>query len=83
VVRIGAAAGLHEGYGGGLARGTRSSRPAKVEGRDTLLDSGLVLRSRVLFDRRGKRLPMERLQKIFTRWYGFTLTFSGSEVFGQ
>ena len=56
---------------------------ARVEGRDIVLDRGSVLRSGVLFDRRGKRLPMERPQQIFTRWYGFALTFPGSQVFGQ
>jgi hypothetical protein len=54
-----------------------------VEGKDVLLDTGSVLRSGVLFDRGGKRLPMERPQQIFTRWYGFALTFPASEIFGQ
>jgi hypothetical protein len=56
---------------------------ARVEGRDVLLDGPSVLRSGVLVDRRGKRVPMERPQQIFTRWYGFALTFPGSEIFGQ
>jgi hypothetical protein len=56
---------------------------AKIEGKDIVLDRGSMLRSGVLFDRRGKRLPMERPQQIFTRWYGFALTFPGSEIFGQ
>lgn len=56
---------------------------ARIEGKEVLLDRGSVLRSGVLFDRRGRRLPMERPEQIFTRWYGFALTFPGSEVFGQ
>lgn len=54
----------------------------KVQNNDILLDDGSV-RSGVLVDRAGKRRPMERPQQIFTRWYGFALTFPGSEIFGQ
>jgi uncharacterized protein DUF3179 len=55
---------------------------AKLQDRDVLLDNGLIVRTGVLLDRTGKRLAMERPQQIFTRWYGFALTFSGCEVFG-
>ena len=54
----------------------------KVQNNDILLDDGSV-RSGVLVDRAGKRRPMERPQQIFTRWYGFALTFPDSEIFGQ
>jgi uncharacterized protein DUF3179 len=56
---------------------------AKMQDHQVHLDSGAVVRSGVLFDRAGKRQAMERPQQIFTRWYGFALTFPGSEVFGQ
>jgi hypothetical protein len=59
------------------------SASAKMRDKDILLDNGSVVRTSVLFDRAGKRLMMERPQQIFTRWYGFALTFPGSEVFGQ
>ena len=59
------------------------SASAKMQDRDVLLDNGLMVRAGVLTDRAGKRLAMERPQQIFTRWYGFALTFPGSEVYGE
>lgn len=59
------------------------SATAKMQDDNVLLDDGAVVRLGVLLDRAGKRLPMEHPQQIFTRWYGFALTFPGSEVFGQ
>ena len=60
-----------------------NSASVKMHDRDVLLDSGSVVRTGVLLDRAGKRLAMERPQQTFTRWYGFALTFPGSEVFGE
>ena len=54
-----------------------------VDGNEIHLDSGAVIRSGALFDAAGNRLEDERPQQIFTRWYGYALTFPGSEVFGQ
>jgi hypothetical protein len=59
------------------------SASAKMQDKDVLLDNGFMVRTSVLLDRDGKRVEMERPQQIFTRWYGFALTFPGSEVFGQ
>ena len=59
------------------------SASAKMRDKEILLDNDLVVRTSVLFNRSGRRLVMERPQQIFTRWYGFALTFPGSEVFGQ
>ena len=59
------------------------SAKAEMQGDDVFLDNGTMVRSGVLLDRAHKRLPMEHPQQIFTRWYGFALTFPGSEVFGQ
>jgi hypothetical protein len=56
---------------------------AKVQGQEIHLDNGAVIRSGVLVDRRGQRRPVERPQQIFTRWYGFALTFPGCDVFGE
>ena len=56
---------------------------AKMQDKDILLDNGAVVRSGVLLDRGGKRKAAERPQQIFTRWYGFALTFPGCEVFGE
>ena len=59
------------------------SASAKMQDTVVLLDNGSVVRTGVLVDRAGKRVAMERPQQIFTRWYGFALTFPGSEVFGE
>jgi hypothetical protein len=59
------------------------STGVKVQNKEILLDDGAVVRSGLLLDRGGKRVAMERPQQIFTRWYGFALTFPGCEVFGQ
>jgi hypothetical protein len=59
------------------------SASAKMQDKEVLLDNGAIVRAGVLLDRAGKRLAMEHPQQTFTRWYGFALTFPGSEVFGQ
>ena len=57
---------------------------ATVDGDEIRLDSGDVVRSGVLFDVDGNRqVTGEMPQQIFTRWYGYSLTFPGAEVFGQ
>ena len=56
---------------------------AKMQDNEVRLDNRSVVRSGVLFDRGGKRQTAERPQQVFTRWYGFALTFPGCEVFGQ
>jgi Protein of unknown function (DUF3179) len=56
---------------------------ARIDGNDVRLDDGTVVRAGVLLDRRGKPQKTERPQQIFTRWYGFALTFPGCEVVGN
>ena len=56
---------------------------AKMQDNEVRLDNGVVVRDGVLFDRAGKRQAMERPHQVFSRWYGFALTFPGCEVFGQ
>jgi hypothetical protein len=56
---------------------------AKMQVKDVVLDNGSAVRGGVLLDRAGKRLAMDHPQQIFTRWYGFALTFPGGEVYGQ
>lgn len=71
---------------------TRSGTPTAVfvdadsataEENEIHLDSGAVVRSGVLYDAEGNRQDGDRPQQIFTRWYGYVLTFPGAEVFGQ
>jgi hypothetical protein len=56
---------------------------ATVEGREVHLGNGAVVRAGGLFDADGNRLEEERPQHVFTRWYGYSLTFPGAEIFGQ
>jgi uncharacterized protein DUF3179 len=56
---------------------------AKMQDKEVRLENGSVVQSGVLFDRGGKRQGAERPQQVFTRWYGFALTFPGCEVFGE
>ena len=56
---------------------------AWLDGKEVRLDNGRVVRSGVLFRQGGKRLALDQPQQVFTRWYGFSLTFPGTEVFGQ
>jgi hypothetical protein len=44
------------------------------------LDNGSIVRMGVLLTRDGTRQRAERPQQLFTRWYGFSLTFPGCEV---
>lgn len=60
-----------------------NSNTAKLQGNEVLLNSGAVVRAGILLGRNGKSQSVERPQQIFTRWYGFALTFPGCEVFGQ
>ena len=60
-----------------------TARSARMEGRDVRLDNGNTVRMGVLLDRDGTRLTAERPQQLFTRWYGFSLTFPGSEIAGN
>ena len=40
-----------------------------------------VLRDGVLYDASGGRLEFERPLQLFTRWYGFALTFPGTTIY--
>ena len=56
---------------------------ATVREREVHLDTGGVVRSGFLFDAANTRLDAERPPQMFTRWYGFALTFQEPEIFGQ
>ena len=56
---------------------------ATMEDRDVRLDSGAVIRDGVLYDAAGDRVEFEQPQQLFSRWYGFAMTFPGPEIFGQ
>ena len=54
-----------------------------MDGRDVRLDNGSIVRMGVLQNREGKRQSVERPQQLFTRWYGFSLTFPACEIAGN
>lgn len=60
-----------------------NSATARLQDKEVRLDAGQVVRSGAVFGPRGERVTIERPQQVFTRWYGFALTFPGTEVFGQ
>ena len=45
------------------------------------LDTGQVFRNGALFDESGERQEIERPLQVFTRWYGFALTFPETEIY--
>ncbi len=55
---------------------------AELVEREVRLDTGWVVRRGVLFDGDGNRVDVERPQQLFSRWYGFALTFPKAEIFG-
>lgn len=57
-----------------------SATRARVDGSSVRLDEGTV-RDGVLLDSRGRRVEAERPLQVFTRWYGFALTFPGTSVY--
>lgn len=44
-------------------------------------DSGTYMTHGVLYDADGTRRAIERPLQLFTRWYGFALTFPGTEIY--
>ncbi len=57
------------------------STRARLDGSVVRLDNGLTVRNGILKNARGERMTMERPLQLFTRWYGFALTFPGTDVF--
>jgi hypothetical protein len=56
---------------------------AALAGKEVRLDTGAVVRSGLIYDAAGRRLDSERPQQLFSRWYGFALTFPGPEIYGR
>jgi hypothetical protein len=52
----------------------------RVDGSKVKLDAGTV-RDGVLLDPRGRSVDVERPTQVFTRWYGFALTFPGTPIY--
>jgi len=52
-----------------------------VEDSSLKLGEELVLENAVLRDSAGERREMDRPLQLFSRWYGFALTFPGTEIY--
>jgi hypothetical protein len=59
-----------------------NSTRAVIDGTRIRLDDGTV-RDGALLDHRGRRIAAERPQQVFTRWYGFALTFPETSVYAR
>ncbi len=47
------------------------------------LSDGSYVEDGVLYDADGERASGDRPLQVFTRWYGFSLTFPGTEIYGE
>ena len=47
------------------------------------LSDGSYVEDGVLFDADGEKVEGARPLQVFTRWYGFSLTFPETEIYGQ
>ena len=56
---------------------------ARMDGEIVRLDDGSTVRDSALYDSRGARVTAERPLQVFTRWYGFALTFPETSIFGE
>ncbi len=53
------------------------------EGDELHLNTGEVIRSATLLDTNGERQDIQRPLQLFTRWYGFAITFPGCEIYTE
>lgn len=57
------------------------ARAGEWEGDVLRLDTGAEIRDGALYDASGGRQALERPLQLFTRWYGYALTFPDTEVY--
>ena len=55
---------------------------AEWDGDALRLDNGATIRSGRLYDAYGAELPTTQPLHLFSRWYGFSLTFPRCEIYG-
>ncbi len=67
---------------GALAALFTESGTAEADGSDVRLEGGLTVRNGVVTDQEGNRVESMRPMQMFTRWYGFALTFPETMIFG-
>ena len=54
---------------------------AEWDGKKIRLSDGTTIRDGALFDAAGERIEQERPLQLFTRWYGFALTFPETTIY--
>ena len=59
------------------------ARSFSWQGDEVHLDTGEIIRQGTVYHANGERMPVERPFQTFTRWYGFSLTFPGAEIYGR
>lgn len=67
--------------GHALAALYTNATEAHWDGKTLRLDTGASIRSGVLLGPDEGRVPMERPLQLFTRWYGFALTFPDTGIY--
>ena len=55
---------------------------ARWDGDRIILDSGITVRDGMLRDPKGELLFTARPMQLFSRWFGFALTFGGCRIYG-
>ena len=56
---------------------------AQIEGREVVFNDGRRIRAGQLIDRDEKASALDRPNQIFTRWYGYSLTFPEADIYGE
>lgn len=56
---------------------------AEWDAAELRLDSGAKIRNGRLYDPLGAELPTAQPLHLFSRWYGFSLTFPNCEIYGE
>jgi hypothetical protein len=54
---------------------------AEWRGKELVLNTGEVIRGGALFGTNGERGKAERPMQLFTRWYGYALTFPETQIY--
>jgi hypothetical protein len=54
---------------------------AEWRGKELILNTGEIIRGGALYDPNGERAKAERPMQMFTRWYGYALTFPETEIY--
>lgn len=57
------------------------TRNVTIEGRNISLDDGYSIRYGQIYDGQGELVSIQQPQQMFTRWYGFSLSFPNPEIF--